>query len=124
MSSATAAVMKSTVASTRTLASITVERWGMAANVARMDPVEYSALTTMTPRTPMASDPMVTPARLAVSGSKPKTSSGCLPHWLTVTAQNSAENPTMMIVKMPRHHSELRTVRNFIHSALMASRRE
>ena len=46
-------------------------RCGAAAKVERIIPVEYSLVTTSTPRTPMASWASSTPLRLVKTGSKP-----------------------------------------------------
>ena len=51
----TSPITKATPLNTATLAANTVIRWGTAPKVALMVPVLYSALTTRTPSTPMAS---------------------------------------------------------------------
>ena len=56
---------------TAALAAISVPRWGAAAKVERIMPVEYSPVTASTPSTPMASWATITPPRLFETGSKP-----------------------------------------------------
>src|SRR5580698_4277560 len=63
-------VTSATTVNTTPLAAIIMPRCGLVVSVVRIMPVEYSELMTSTPRTPMISCPMYSPARLCRVGSK------------------------------------------------------
>ena len=58
------------------MAHSTGSRFGTAAKVERIIPVEYSAVITRTPSTPIKSWASITPVRLMATGSVPKSASG------------------------------------------------
>src|SRR6516165_851987 len=82
-------VTSATTVKTTPLAAIITPRCGLVVSVVRIMPVEYSELMTSTPRTPMISCPMYSPARLCRVGSK---SGPCGPCAAPVLA--SAPKPT------------------------------
>src|SRR5258706_389298 len=56
----------------------TGRRFGTAANVERIMPVEYSPVISSTPSTPRASTPKLTPTKLVESGSNSALSAGAM----------------------------------------------
>ena len=106
-----------TPAKTATLASSTLRRRGTALRLSWMVPVEYSALTTSTARTPMASWASRTPARLARVGSN----AWGIPPWRAKRDARAevtmAPSPTPTTAVMRSVHTDERTERSLVHSA-------
>ena len=97
------------------LAASTSGRRGAAANVARIIPEENSLVTASTPRTPRASWPMASPAKLSLVGSKEARSAADIVAqcwWIRI----GMARPTMPAAKTSRVHQVERTLRSLSHS--------
>ena len=99
------------------LAQSTGSRFGTAVNEARIMPVEYSALITSTPSTPIASCAICEPISAGSSGLKLARSPGLLePQWLEITAEARIGKPIVSTVAISRDQRVERTLRSFVHS--------
>jgi hypothetical protein len=78
-------------------------------------PEEYSLVTASTPRTPIASWPMTSPAKLLLVGSNEARSAADIVAqcWWVMTR---TDRPIMPAAKTSRVHQVDRTLRSFSHS--------
>src|SRR5450631_2765983 len=114
---------KTTAATTIALATSTVVRRGMAASVVRMDPVEYSEVTTSAPSTPTTNCEMNSPVWENRTGSNWARSTGPrFAHRVASTLETRAERPMPATTMTAREIQVDRTDRNFVHSDRMAWR--
>ncbi len=99
-------------AMTRTLAASTTGRFGMADSVARIDPVEYSALTTSTP---IASWPNSSPVRLRLVGSKcSRSTAESRDHRFVSVTVARIQMAMLSPIVAPRLQAVERTLRNLV----------
>ena len=106
-----------TPAKTPAFAHSTGRRRGTAKNEERIMPVEYSALMTSTPRTPMANWAKLRPTMLASRGLKFARSAAGMPvQWLTMTADATAASPIVKMTAARSAYRVERTERSFVHS--------
>jgi hypothetical protein len=105
------------VAKTATFAANNQDRRGTAANESRIVPVLYSALTTSTPSTPIASWAKSRPERLDLVGSKVNCAATDRDENRDALAEVTiAPKPTPMKTVINKVQSVERTERNFVHS--------
>src|SRR5579862_4427717 len=119
----TALATKAMAANTAALAASIGSRFGTASSDARIAPVEYSLLITITPRTQRASWPRPNPAPKisAVGLVTSVTWLGWLPgafHWRDTTLATSVLKPIATATNAKRDQRVERTERIFVHSAV------